>query len=65
MAICTYSLTITLNVYKLISPSKRQKVAEGIRNKTLLDVAYKTLTSNLKTKTENEEMKKGMSCKWK
>lgn len=29
MAICTYSLTITLNVYKLISPSKRQKVAEG------------------------------------
>ena len=52
MAISSYLSIITLNVNRLNSPIKRHKVTDWIKNKTLLYIAHKRLTSELKTHTD-------------
>ena len=47
----SYSSIITLNVNGLNGPTKRQRLAEWIQNKTPIYVVYKRPTSNLGTHT--------------
>ena len=47
MATGTYLSVITLNVNGLNAPTKRQRLAEWIQNKTPIDAVYKRPTSNL------------------
>ena len=50
MAIGTYISIITLNVNRLNAPTKRYRLAEGIKkNKSHIYVVYKKPTSDLKT----------------
>ena len=52
---------------RLSSSIKTHKIAEWIKNKTHLYIAYKRSTSDLNThtETESEEMEKDIPCKWK
>ena len=45
MATGSYLSIITLNVNGLNAPTKRQRLAEGYKNKTPIYAAYKRLTS--------------------
>ena len=45
---------ITLNVNELNAPIKRHRVVDWIKNKTLLYAAYKRLTSELNTHTDQK-----------
>ena len=49
MAIGTYISIITLNANGLNAPTKRQRLAEWIQNKTPIYAVYKRPTSNLRT----------------
>ena len=49
MAIGTYISIITLNVNGLNAPTKRNRLAEWIKNKTHIYAVYKKPTSNLET----------------
>ena len=52
MVIETYISIITLNVNVLNAPTKRHRLAEWIKNKTLIYVVYKRPTSDLGTHTD-------------
>ena len=53
MAISTHLSIITLNVNGLTAPIERHRAADWIKkDKNLLYVAYKRLTSELKTHTD-------------
>ena len=49
MVIGTYMLIIILNVNGLNAPTKRQRLAEWIQNKTRIYAVYKKPTSDLGT----------------
>ena len=49
MATGSYLLIMTLNVNELNAPTKRQRLAEWIQNKTPIYAVYQGPTSNLGT----------------
>ena len=64
MAIRTYILIITLNVYGLNISDKWYKL-NGYKNKTHIHVVYKRLTSDLGTHTKSEDTEKDIPCTYK